>query len=404
MRRSEQGGAAHHVASSGACPGTIRKRARPSNVTMRLRDRRAGDRRVKVPCGILPVDRAAAVHRVASSGRRSRRWCPSHSRRRCGTRPGRRPRPARRPCRSGRVSARSVAGPSCQADLGGELVDPNDRVGRARLHRRSGAAARRAGPCRPAPRYSACDPHPLLGHRDLVLVEHERHVAAHRQRRHHQESGEDADPIGRIRRSRPTISRSWLLPGAAQRWRSPTDARGRCSDMRENIDFRPACEIQRGACRQEIEAGLSQRGAALARQAAVELLAQAVEIAHVGRGIFALRVVQLGPAPVGRLLCLGNFLRRAVRAPAPSGRGDRYRCGPAARRSWCNRPGRRSPPDNAGSRRYRSARNDRASAAPDRPAPPSDWARHNRCRDRSAPDARRRRRRISGRRTAGRAG
>src|SRR3546814_10301892 len=45
----------------------------------------------------------------------------------------------------------------------------------------------------------------------------------------------------------------------------------------------------------------------------------------------------------------------------------RYRSAPAAKRSSCNRPGRPRRPDNGGSPQYRTARNDRASTAPDRP-------------------------------------
>ena len=59
---------------------------------------------------------------------------------------------------------------------------------------------------------------------------------------------------------------------------------------------------------QEIEAGLRQRRPPLARQPLVELLLERVQIAHVGRGIILLRVAQLGRAPVGGLLLLGDFL------------------------------------------------------------------------------------------------
>ena len=70
----------------------------------------------------------------------------------------------------------------------------------------------------------------------------------------------------------------------------------------------PAGEIEQGAVRQEVETGLGQRGAALAREADVELLLQRVEIAHVGGGIILLRVAELGRAPVRALLLLGDFL------------------------------------------------------------------------------------------------
>src|SRR3569623_3019361 len=87
--------------------------------------------------------------------------------------------------------------------------------------------------------------------------------------------------MGSTMRSAP-ISRSWLLPGAAQICRA-VRVRAIASGMCEDIDLRPAGEIAPGAARQEIGAGLRQRGAALARQALVEFDAQREKIPHVRR-------------------------------------------------------------------------------------------------------------------------
>ena len=63
---------------------------------------------------------------------------------------------------------------------------------------------------------------------------------------------------------------------------------------------------------QEIEAGLGERRPLLAREPLVELLLQLVEVAHVARGIFALRVAELVRAPVAGLLLLGDVDVRAI--------------------------------------------------------------------------------------------
>ena len=105
------------------------------------------------------------------------------------------------------------------------------------------------------------------------------------------------------------------LPGTAQRcW----TARSRCvrhaasAVMGENVLLGPAGEVEQRAVRQEIEAGLGQRDPVFARQPLVELLLQRVEIADVAGRIFALRVAELGRAPVAGLLLLGRFDARAV--------------------------------------------------------------------------------------------
>src|SRR5258706_9292490 len=104
-----------------------------------------------------------------------------------------------------------------------------------------------------------------------------------------------------------SMIRSWLLPGSAQICRG-VRRMAMAADMREQVDFRQAGQIEFGAPGQEIETGLSQRGPPLARQPAIELLAQSVEVTHVRRGIILLRVGQDRAAPVGQLLGLGDIL------------------------------------------------------------------------------------------------
>ena len=94
--------------------------------------------------------------------------------------------------------------------------------------------------------------------------------------------------------------RSWRLLGAAQRWRA---VRARTDDaatsgMREDVDLRPAGEIERGAARQEMEACLRQFQPTFADQAALQLVLESVKKADVGCGVVALRLRQLGAAPV----------------------------------------------------------------------------------------------------------
>src|SRR5205085_10707778 len=93
-------------------------------------------------------------------------------------------------------------------------------------------------------------------------------------------------------------------------WRSGPDRPAQTwnvLDMGENIDLRPAGEIEQRPAGEEIEAGLGEFHPALADQPLVEALLELVEIAHVGSGIFLLRIAELGRAPVGRLLLLRNL-------------------------------------------------------------------------------------------------
>src|SRR3954447_21658325 len=90
---------------------------------------------------------------------------------------------------------------------------------------------------------------------------------------------------------RVLTTRSWLPPGTAQR-RLIRRSCSASSDMGENVLLGPAGQIEQGALGQEVEAGLSEAGAALAREPFVELLPERMEIADVGRGIILLRVAQ----------------------------------------------------------------------------------------------------------------
>ena len=76
----------------------------------------------------------------------------------------------------------------------------------------------------------------------------------------------------------------------------------------------------------------------LARQHGVELFLQRMQMQHVGRGIGDLRIASSRRRPSRTIAAAWTDRRRAPRAPDPSGRACRYRCGQAARRSWCNRP------------------------------------------------------------------
>ena len=83
--------------------------------------------------------------------------------------------------------------------------------------------------------------------------------------------------------------------------------------MGEDVDLRPAGEIEHCAVRQEIEARLGEAGPPLALEPLVEPRLELVEVAHVGGGIILLRVAELGRTPVGALLLLGDFLAETSR-------------------------------------------------------------------------------------------
>ena len=77
--------------------------------------------------------------------------------------------------------------------------------------------------------------------------------------------------------------------------------------VRENIDLGPTDKIQFSAMRQEVETGLRNGRTFLAGQIDIKLGFELVQIEHVGRGIGALGLGQIGRAPIGRLLLLGEF-------------------------------------------------------------------------------------------------
>jgi len=70
------------------------------------------------------------------------------------------------------------------------------------------------------------------------------------------------------------------------------------------LPVEPAGQVELRPHRKEVEAGLGKLGTLLPHKALVELFFQPVEVTDVARGIFALRVVDFGGAPVARLLLL----------------------------------------------------------------------------------------------------
>ena len=78
--------------------------------------------------------------------------------------------------------------------------------------------------------------------------------------------------------------------------------------MAENIVIRPTGEIEPRPCRQEIETGLRQFGSAFALKPFRQAIPQGMQIADVGRGIVALRLIELARPPVARLLLFRNLL------------------------------------------------------------------------------------------------
>src|SRR5690242_18974479 len=101
-------------------------------------------------------------------------------------------------------------------------------------------------------------------------------------------------------------SRSWALPGSAQRLFPPrVPALAMTSAVvREVVLLGPAGDIEQSAGGNEVEAGLGERDAILALEPLVELLLGRMEVADVARLIVALGVGYFVGAPVARLLLL----------------------------------------------------------------------------------------------------
>src|SRR5260221_3267232 len=76
------------------------------------------------------------------------------------------------------------------------------------------------------------------------------------------------------------------------------------ASVREDVLDAPATEIEQRPGRQEIEAGLGEHLAPLARQHGVELRLERMEVEHVRRGVAQLLVGELGGAPIRGLLLL----------------------------------------------------------------------------------------------------
>ena len=72
--------------------------------------------------------------------------------------------------------------------------------------------------------------------------------------------------------------------------------------MLENVFIRPAGEIEFGSVGQEIETGLGQFAAPLARQPALQDFTQAMQVKHVGGGIAELIGAEVRGAPIRLLL------------------------------------------------------------------------------------------------------
>ena len=102
-----------------------------------------------------------------------------------------------------------------------------------------------------------------------------------------------------------------------------------------------------------------------------------MKVEHVGGGIGDLRLGQRLGAPIRGLLLLRQVDAQQARAPGPSGRACRYRCGSVATRSWCNRAAPAMTPNALTAPRCRSAHNGRSSDHRDRPAAASGWARRS---------------------------
>src|SRR5690348_6372004 len=82
-------------------------------------------------------------------------------------------------------------------------------------------------------------------------------------------------------------SQSCQLPGSAHRCLLTRRLVAASAIVRENVLLRPAGEVEQSAGREEIEAGLGEGGAVLAREPLVEFLLQLMEVADVARRIIA---------------------------------------------------------------------------------------------------------------------
>src|SRR5260370_33204140 len=86
------------------------------------------------------------------------------------------------------------------------------------------------------------------------------------------------------------------------------------ASVREDVLDAPATEIEQRPGRQEIEAGLGEHLAPLARQHGVELRLERMEVEHVRRGVAQLLVGELGGAPIRGLLLLRELDAQQVAA------------------------------------------------------------------------------------------
>src|SRR5689334_13046910 len=103
-------------------------------------------------------------------------------------------------------------------------------------------------------------------------------------------------------------SQSCALPGSAQRCLLPRPVGEASAIVGEDVLLGPAGDVEQGAGREEVEAGLRQFRALLAPEPLVELLLQGVQVADIACRIVALRVGKVVGAPVAGLLLLGQIV------------------------------------------------------------------------------------------------
>ena len=146
------------------------------------------------------------------------------------------------------------------------------------------------------------------------------------------------------------------------------------SAMGEDIRFFPAEQIELGPRRQEGEAGLGMLQPTVADEPRHELVAQRMQVQHVGSGIFELRLRQTFPPPNRRIAAAWRCRCRGAPSDCPSGRAGRCRSASAARRSWCRTRANRSRRRCETARRCRSGHSERSSGGTDRSALRRGWA------------------------------
>src|SRR5437868_13330572 len=96
-------------------------------------------------------------------------------------------------------------------------------------------------------------------------------------------------------------SRSWPLPGRAQRCLTIRSRVPASAIVRENVLLGPAGDIEQSSGRKEVEAGLGERHSVLTLETLVELRLELMQITDIARGIIARRITELVGPPVAGL-------------------------------------------------------------------------------------------------------